>query len=110
MAAEHLGDVVDPGALETVKLLISELVTNCVRHAHLEAGDGIDLRVILLPATVRAEVTAPGPAFDRPPPAALRVMDTGGRGLEIVDVLSERWGIRAGVNSVWFEVATTDSA
>jgi anti-sigma regulatory factor (Ser/Thr protein kinase) len=101
--AARLEDAVDHGVLETVTLLISETVTNCVEHAPV--GGDIDVRVSLLPAVMRAEVSTSGPAFRAARPDAARVTDEHGRGLQIVGVLAERWGIRPESNSVWFEIA-----
>ncbi len=98
-----LAESLDRAALEDVKLLVSELVTNAVRHPR-DTGP-IELAVDVGRRRVRIEVTDPGSGFDRPrvgepPPDAL-----GGRGLLIVDRLASRWGIATGrPTRVWFEL------
>ena len=60
----HLGTV-----FGDVVLLISELVTNSVRHAGLDATQPLQLSVDDSGDTVRVAVRDPGPGF-RPPPRA----------------------------------------
>jgi anti-sigma regulatory factor (Ser/Thr protein kinase) len=85
-------------------LVASELITNAVRHG---TGD-VELRVIVEPECVRLEVLDDGhvavsaPA-ENPAPSAL-----GGRGLLLVEGVSQRWGSEfddRGRTLVWAEVA-----
>jgi anti-sigma regulatory factor (Ser/Thr protein kinase) len=88
------------GLRDVTRLLVSELVTNSVRHA--EARE-IELELIASPRGVRAQVTDPGPGFS--PPKERKPSGDGGFGLYLVDQLSDRWGVddrRPG--RVWFEV------
>lgn len=92
-------------ASETVALVVSELVTNCVRHA----GTEFRLRVISNPNQIQVEVTdtAGGqPRVKQPAPT-----DPHGRGLQIVETLARRWGVvPAGDGTgktVWCTVALT---
>lgn len=89
--------------LETVKLLVSELVTNSVRHAGLPASAAIGLHARAADRMVRVEVTDEGPGFDpttRPAPS-----EKGGWGLRLVESLSDRWGVeRSRGVRVWFEL------
>lgn len=92
------------GVLGDLRLLVSELVTNSVRHAGLGADDAIALEISVSPRRVRVEVTDVGPGFDRhvPEPKADR---TGGYGLFLVDRLADRWGVVNGeLTRVWFEI------
>ena len=57
----HLGDV-----FGDVVLVISELVTNSVRHAGLDAGEPVQLSVNVEGETVRVAVRDPGPGFKPP--------------------------------------------
>ena len=89
------------GLGETAELCASELATNAVLHAQ----SPLLLAVVLLPDAVRVEVedAAPGPIE----PGAL--VDDGaesGRGLAIVDALTESWGVeqRSAGKTVWFEL------
>jgi anti-sigma regulatory factor (Ser/Thr protein kinase) len=103
--AERLAGALDAHAVETVKLLVSEAVTNCVRHARVGVEGSIDVAVAVTPSRVRAEVSTGGPAFEAPPAPAPALADEGGRGLQLIDLLSRRWGVGEHSNSVWFEVA-----
>ena len=89
--------------LDTVKLLVSELVTNSVRHAGLPATAAIELRVRADAGQVRVEVTDAGRGFDpleRPEPS-----EDGGWGLRLVESLADRWGVeRAPAARVWCEL------
>lgn len=96
----------DEPLAETLLLLISELVTNAVVHTDCPAV----LRMLFPGSatadagTVRVEVAD---ASDRPPaPRHARGEDTGGRGLELVDGLADRWGWQREGNGkrIWCEV------
>lgn len=87
---------------DTVDVLVSELVTNA--HLHTEA-DEIWVEVTHVgnadDERVRVEVTDDG-SGEWGESAADR---EGGRGLELVEMLSTRWGAdHVGVTRVWFEL------
>jgi anti-sigma regulatory factor (Ser/Thr protein kinase) len=85
----------------TLQLLLSELVTNSVRHAGLRATDEIRI-TIRLAGVVRVEVEDPGPGFE---PGATAPREHGGHGLAFVERLAARWGLRRGHPCcVWFEL------
>ena len=98
-----LRDRVDGALLDDVQLLVSELVTNAVRHQ--SASGEIEMAVALAGRRVRVEVSDPGSGFSKPkvgepPPDSL-----GGRGLLIVDRVASRWGVTPGQPTrVWFEL------
>ena len=96
----HLGNV-----FGDVVLLISELVTNSVRHAGLDATQPLQLSVQTDGDTVRVAVRDPGPGFEPPPPPPTPA-HVGGWGLVLVDQLAERWGIEhdGEANVVWCEL------
>jgi two-component sensor histidine kinase len=108
--AERLAGAIDPSALETLRLLVSEAVTNCVQHARVGAEGSIDVAVSVLSSRVRAEVSTGGAGFDAPTAPAAAVSDEDGRGLQLIDLLSRRWGVSEHSNSVWFEVAADEPA
>lgn len=85
--------------LYSLKLLTSELVTNAVLH-----GQGqIVLRSQLNDDRVLVEVLDEGGGFEHE--LRHRKFDElDGRGLEIVDAESSRWGIHEGSTHVWFEL------
>jgi len=87
--------------LDTVELLVSELVTNAVLHARSE----VDVSVQLLPDRVRIEVADESPEGIRR--RALTADQSSGRGISMVESLALAWGVttkRSG-KSVWFEIA-----
>lgn len=108
-AVETLAGELDLGprrlsVFRDVQLLVSELVTNSVRHSGCAAGEGIRLRGWLRETSVRIEVSDGGFGFE--PPADHPVDDRdSGRGLLILDSLADRWGVsRDGETRVWFEI------
>jgi anti-sigma regulatory factor (Ser/Thr protein kinase) len=90
-------------AISAVELMVSELATNCVRHARAP----FDLTVAQERGTIRVEVTdcAGGtPRMRTPAPD-----DPTGRGLQIVDIFSERWGVELAAavgKTVWFTISS----
>jgi anti-sigma regulatory factor (Ser/Thr protein kinase) len=96
----HLG-----GVFGDVALLISELVTNSVRHAGLDASQPLHLSVTTEAELVRIAVRDPGPGF-RVPKAPTDPAHVGGWGLVLVDQLAERWGVEhdGTGNVVWAEL------
>lgn len=88
-------------ALQDVKLLVSELVTNGVRHA---PDADLELHLDHDGTRVRVEVTDAGGVFDPDAPVEPAWDAEGGRGLLIVDRVATRWGTaHDGRNVVWFE-------
>jgi integral membrane sensor domain MASE1 len=88
-----------------LSLLVSELVTNSVRHARLRPRDLIRLRVKTSDRVIRLEVSDPGGGFsaDLPKPAT---RGPGGWGLFLTERLADRWGVdrEGGWTTVWLEV------
>src|SRR6266496_1221561 len=105
---EHLADVLAPDVLYDAELLVSELVTNSLQHAHLHSGDSIELVMRLDPdePVARVEVSNRGKGFEQhPAPAAPSAV--GGRGLQLVDQIASRWGVIQDRGTVvWFELIT----
>ena len=90
------------GTLDDLRLLVSELVTNAIRHGGADEGSVFSLRLLLDPLRIRVEVTDAGPGFDRRTPAP---RSDGGWGLVFVDRLADRWGVdHNGTTKVWFEI------
>ncbi|MGW1051757.1 SpoIIE family protein phosphatase [Streptomyces sp. NPDC002521] len=90
-----------PQAVETAELLVSEVVTNAVRHA---VSEPVGLRVVRTDALL-FEVTDDEPGL----PAMLSAgpYDESGRGLRVVSRLAREWGASATGHrkTVWFEQA-----
>lgn len=97
---DRLASEVDEEQLEVLRLLVSEMVSNSIRHA--EGSRSVEVRVRLGRRSIRLEVEDRGPGF-RPPRAAPSA--SGGWGLVIVDRLAQRWGVRSGPKTtVWLEL------
>jgi anti-sigma regulatory factor (Ser/Thr protein kinase) len=95
---------VEDGLLADVRLLVSELVTNSVRHSGIQNGDRVQMQVQVSETTLWAEVADPGHGF-APQPRDMDRSRPGGWGLYLVDQLADRWGVaRDGLNRVWFEM------
>lgn len=91
-------------ALRDVQLLVSELVTNSVRHSG--SSEPIHLRAWLGSGGLRVEIADGGSSFEAGPAGAAGHDGEGGRGLMILDALAERWGVSHDARSrVWFEIA-----
>lgn len=100
-ALDGIDGRVSPERMRDVRLLVSELVTNAVRHA---AGEAVRLIVVLRGSTLRIEVHDPGNGFElKPPPDD--PLRASGWGLVLVDELADRWGIDHHPQTrVWFEM------
>lgn len=108
VVARWLAGHVAPSVLETALLLVSELVSNSVRHSGVPEGEDIVVRVPLRRDGFRLEVEDPGRSgvIAPQPPDLLR---GGGMGLHLVQTLSERWGLEraaAGGTRVWAQLAS----
>jgi anti-sigma regulatory factor (Ser/Thr protein kinase) len=88
-------------------LLLTELVTNAVRHSGAAKGQPIEIAMRECDDCIRVEVTDPGAGFDPPHPPVPDLTKTGGLGLVLVDRLSRAWGARQTKKGslVWFELA-----
>lgn len=101
---DQLQSRLDTDVLDDIRLLVSELVTNSLRHAGLRADQWIGLSVKCGRKHIRVDVTDPGPGFSRRlvVPSMYQV---GGWGLYLVDQISSRWGVRRLPRTcVWFEL------
>jgi anti-sigma regulatory factor (Ser/Thr protein kinase) len=86
---------------EVAELLVSELVTNALRHATGPIG----LTLCATDGVLRCEVRDAAAA--QPHVCQARENDEGGRGLHMVETLSRRWGADRTPDGkvVWFELA-----
>jgi anti-sigma regulatory factor (Ser/Thr protein kinase) len=92
--------------VDDVRLLISELVTNSVRHGGAIGSKGIRLKISFVEDSVRVEVTDKGVGFDVPGTPTPRTDLTGGWGLVLLDRIAHRWGVDRAKRGtmVWFEI------
>ena len=100
------GGVSAPRAADAA-LIVSELVTNSVLHAHVGIDEVLGLEVAVLGDHLRISVIDSGselePRIRARDPEAL----SGGYGLRLVDTLSSAWGVArgpAGTTCVWCEL------
>jgi two-component sensor histidine kinase len=100
-AARHFvaDRIPDRRTADTVALLVSELATNARAHG----ATSFEVRAVF-EDRVRVEVSDDGPGWPRVVHAGPE--DEAGRGLQIVEGLSERWGAEPLENGkrVWFEI------
>ncbi|MEE1753328.1 ATP-binding protein [Streptomyces sp. SP18CS02] len=90
---------------DAAELALTELVANVVRHV---PGRRCRTCILLRPGGVRVEVADGSPRL--PAPAAPDELAPGGRGLLLVDAVTDRWGVRphpgGDGKTVWFECLT----
>jgi anti-sigma regulatory factor (Ser/Thr protein kinase) len=87
-----------------MELIVTELVTNAVRHG---PGGPVELALQAGGNGFRGEVADPGPGIRRNELVSRRATEEGGRGLFLVDALSDNWGFSEDRSRVWFEVAAS---
>ena len=104
-AVGELADALPEEVLGDVRLLVSELVTNALRHAGLGDDERIALAVGVTDTAVRVEVIDHGRGFD-PATVPTDPEAAEGWGLYLVATLSDRWGAESaqGATRVWFEL------
>ena len=102
-ALDDLDGQIETGLLRDVKLIVSELVTNSVRHSGSE--EPIRMRAWARPTGLKVEISDGGYGFEPRSPRR-EGHEEGGRGLMILEALAERWGVtHDGRSRVWFEVS-----
>ncbi len=91
---------------DTTELLVSELVTNAVLHSQSAVG----VRISAGASVVRVEVSDGSTLL--PTPRSFSPDAATGRGLELVEVLSSRWGVESRPDGkvVWFELGDFSTA
>ena len=97
---EMLGPRTDADTLSRAELIVSELITNSVRHGPPQP---ITLRLsVNEDGGVGGEIADQGNAV-----VAIREQrrgGVGGLGLVVVDQVSSAWGVHSGSTQVWFRV------
>lgn len=88
------------GLVERAELVVSELVTNAIRHASGESrivvsDEGLSVRIVV------ADVGDGGVVVRQP-----QLEDVGGRGLVLVEAIADRWGAshEGSEHVVWCEI------
>jgi anti-sigma regulatory factor (Ser/Thr protein kinase) len=98
---EHLATICPPRAVESAALVVTELVSNAVRHAETE----MLLVLNVAPGHIDVRVQDASPALPERREAGPESLS--GRGLAIVDELASAWGVeeRDGTKIVWATIA-----
>ena len=103
-ARRSLAGKLSPERLSELSLVISELVSNAVVHGRGQ----VVFRLQLDEGIVRGEVIDQGGGFEHEI-RARGADEVGGRGLFLVEALTNRWGIHEGTTHVWFELARPEA-
>jgi len=103
LALSDLDSRLDASIAFDVRLLVSELVTNSVKHAHVSEDDSIMLDVHVKQEVVRVEVRDSGPGFEQPAADPPDDADEGW-GLFLVEQLADEWGVDSERRAVWFRI------
>ena len=104
-ALDSLGPRIGEDSLDHLQLLVSELVTNSIKHGDLGDDSEILVDVFLEDGRVYAEVRDDGVGFT-PRAQDVDPLRASGWGLWLLDKLSERWGIESSEGTMaWFEMA-----
>jgi anti-sigma regulatory factor (Ser/Thr protein kinase) len=109
-AVAGLAPFLEPLVAENAELLVSELVTNSLRHAGLPSEASIEFSLRASAEVLMVEVADTGRGFDRDAPDRPRVVPGSDReagwGLFLVDRIADRWGAvkTEGETRVWFEL------
>jgi anti-sigma regulatory factor (Ser/Thr protein kinase) len=104
---EALRVSLDDPIVDDAALLVSEVVSNSVRHAGLGDSDAIEVRVRGGRSMLHVDVIDPGPGFE----PEVRPRTDGGWGLWLLDQIATRWGVERGDRTrVWFDLAPSVSA
>jgi anti-sigma regulatory factor (Ser/Thr protein kinase) len=93
----------DASLTQSLILLVSEVVSNAVRHSSGDPAAPIELSASFGERTIRVAVTDPGQGFTPRPRDPARTHD--GYGLYLLEKVSSRWGVESeGDTEVWFEL------
>jgi anti-sigma regulatory factor (Ser/Thr protein kinase) len=88
---------------QTIVLLVSEIVSNAVRHSGAPDGAPIVLAATVSPQAIRVAVTDGGEGFTPRPRDPERLGD--GYGLYLLEKAATSWGVDStGGTTVWFEL------
>jgi anti-sigma regulatory factor (Ser/Thr protein kinase) len=114
LARQMVGRIkgVPPAALDSAKLVLTELLANEIKHGHYAPGESLCCSVNRGEAALRVEVRHTGPSFefprkpDRAPIVHALEMRETGWGLALITLLADRWGVGEsdGSRFVWAEV------
>ena len=93
----------DGSLCQSLILLVSEVVSNAVRHSSGDPGAPVGLVASFGERTIRVTVTDAGEGFTPRPRDPARTHD--GYGLYLLEKVADRWGVQSrGDTKVWFEL------
>jgi anti-sigma regulatory factor (Ser/Thr protein kinase) len=93
----------DGSLTQSLVLLVSEVVSNAVRHSSGDPDAPIELVASFGESAIRVVVTDAGDGFEPRPRDPARTHD--GYGLYLLEKVSSRWGVESkGDTKVWFEL------
>lgn len=101
----QLSDPLSRADAATVALVLTELVTNAIRHGCTDPDARVGVVVSRAPGRVRLEVTQSGSLYD---PAMVRRRLPGvdrGWGILILDRMSRSWGLDPQAGMVWADIS-----
>ena len=98
-----IGEICGHAVADVLALVLTELVTNAIRHADIDQREHIDVTLEVSRDGIKGTVKDPGIGFDVGPDGPTPD-DTGGFGLYIVDRLARQWGVDRSKDEtkVWF--------
>ena len=103
--SESLDERLESPVIDDMRLLVSELVTNCVLHGGATDDGAITVRAAVRGDRVKTEVCHDGPSWVAPDHEP-DLGSPGGLGLFLVEQMSDSWGIAENRETcVWFELA-----
>jgi anti-sigma regulatory factor (Ser/Thr protein kinase) len=106
---DGLSGLVPPVTLDDARLLLTELMTNAIRHAGDREDEAISMLIQATSSELFIEVTDRGRGFEPRGPGAAAGR---GWGLFLLDRISDAWGVSerdGGGASVWFRLRWRDA-
>ena len=109
LASEFGNPLMEPGQLDNLTLVVTELVSNAVRHS--ASSDPVKLAMTPKDAYLCVQVTDSGRGLV-PEPGAIGNEGGPGYGLFLVEQLTRRWGMtrEGGRTRVWVEIDFAEAA
>ena len=106
-AIDCLADWIPEAQLSDLYVIVSELVTNSVRHAGLSPSSSVGIDLVVEPGSLRGRISDPGVGFDPATVPEPVPGQGGGWGLHIVRQMARSWGVvrpSSGGVAVSFEI------